>query len=256
MKMYSSREAALYESQDIWNTKGKNMNANTPNYVVLPLVATALMIFPSCSSSSKEKDVEYYDSYHGYYQPLKSGTVETTETTSVSTAEKTYNMSTGTRGAVAVDTRQVTAKVISIDSMNRHVTLATPDGRTMTIQAGPEVVNFDQIHVGDTLVATVTEEVAVYLSKYGAAPSASVSSSVALAPVGAKPGGYVAKTVDVTAKVTSVEPDNRHVTLQFPDGSTRRIKLGNEINMSNISQGDDVTVRVTEAVAIDIRKSS
>jgi hypothetical protein len=232
------------------------MNHNASKLVVLPLMGAAtLLIFPSCSSSSKDEGVTYYEPYYGNTSTAQ-GYVEPTKQGSLDTYERTFSTSEGSRGAIAVDTHQVTAKVTSIDSITRHVTLTTPDGRSMTIKAGPEVVNFDQIHVGDTLVATVTEEVAVYLSKYGAAPSAGVSSTVALAPVGAKPGGVITKTVDVTAKVMAVEPENRHVTLQFADGSTRKIKLGNEIDLSNISPGDDVTVRVSEAVAINVRKSS
>jgi hypothetical protein len=65
-------------------------------------------------------------------------------------------------------------------------------------------VNFAKIQVGDTVKATVTEEVAVYIGS-GAPPSAVAGSGVALAPVGAKPGGVLVDTMQVTAKVNTVD---------------------------------------------------
>ncbi len=44
---------------------------------------------------------------------------------------------------------ETTAVVESIDLENRHVLLKTEDGRMLTIVAGPEVINLDQVEPGD-----------------------------------------------------------------------------------------------------------
>src|SRR5689334_13666627 len=70
----------------------------------------------------------------------------------------------GVPGGVKVDTYKVTANVTAIDKAQRTVTLATADGTSETVTCGPEIVNFDQIKVGDQLKVIVTQEVAVSMA--------------------------------------------------------------------------------------------
>ncbi len=94
---------------------------------------------------------------------------------------------------IIVDTFTTNATVSAIDAAQRKVTLVFPDGRKTTYKAGPEVVNFGQIEIGDQVNATLTEEAAVFIG-HGAPPSATAATGVALAPVGAKPGGVLVDT--------------------------------------------------------------
>ena len=64
-------------------------------------------------------------------------------------AQTTSTMVEG-RGAAEVVT--VKARVDSIDKATRRIVLTGPEGRSMSVVAGPEVRNFDQIMVGDTVV--------------------------------------------------------------------------------------------------------
>ena len=58
-------------------------------------------------------------------------------------------------GKVSIaDAVQVGATVKAIDKAKRLVTLKGPEGHTFVVQAGPEVKNFDQIKVGDEVVAS------------------------------------------------------------------------------------------------------
>src|SRR5262245_62696612 len=72
-------------------------------------------------------------------------------------------------GSIIVDTFTTTATVTGIDADRRELTLAMQNGHRAKYQAGPEVVNFDQIHVGDRVKAVLTEQVAVVLGE-GAGP--------------------------------------------------------------------------------------
>ena len=157
-------------------------------------------------------------------------------------------------GAIVVDTTRMTATVAAIDLRNRRITLVAPDGRRATYKVTKDAANFDRIRVGDRVNATVTEELAVLLRQAGTPPSAGEGAEVALAPKGAMPGGVVAETAEVTARVVSVDTMSRRVTLQFVDGSTKTVRVNPDIDLANVAPGDAVTVRITEALAIAVEK--
>lgn len=157
-------------------------------------------------------------------------------------------------GAAIVETFVTQATVTGIDAAKRKVTLVFPNGSKTTYKAGPEVANFSQIQVGDQVRATVTEEVAVFIGQ-GAPPSALVGAGVALAPVGAKPGGVFVETAQVTARVTAINAKRHKVTLQLPDGSSKTVKLGKKVDLNNVRLGEDVTLQVSEGLALSVSKA-
>jgi hypothetical protein len=167
----------------------------------------------------------------------------TEETTAIETAD----------GAIAVDTFTTTATVTGIDTARRELTLATQNGGREKYKAGPEVVNFDQIRIGDRVKAVLTEEVAVALGK-GAGPIGTSGSGVALAPVGSKPGAVIVDTSEITAKVISVDAPRRKVTFELPDGTTRTVKAGRKIDLTAVQPGETVTMQVGESLAVTVEK--
>ncbi len=160
----------------------------------------------------------------------------------------------GVPGGVVVNTVDVSARVTAIDTSNRKVTLLGPDGDKFTVKVGPEAVNFDQIRVGDLVNATVTEELVVYLDEEGASAPDGSAAMVALAPKGAQPGGLVAETVQVTAKVIAIDQTNRTATLQFEDGSSKTLPVRDDIDLSQRKVGEKVVFQVTEMIAISVEK--
>jgi Cu/Ag efflux protein CusF len=177
-------------------------------------------------------------------------------TSSTPTVETTTAASTqqGVPGGVVVETHKMTATVTGIDAANRKVTLVTPGGEKTTVKCGPEVINFDQIRVGDQLKVKVTEELAIYMAAEGAPPSDGAATVVALAPKGAKPGGIVANTVQITAKVTAIDLKHHKATLQFPDGTTRTVAVRKDVDLTKRQVGEEVVIRSTEALAISVEK--
>jgi hypothetical protein len=158
-------------------------------------------------------------------------------------------------GAAIVETFQGAATVAAINFDTRKVTLLFSDGHQTTYKADKQVVNFDQIKVGDQVKATVIEELAVFLRKGEPRPSAGTGAAVALTPLGARPGIVVADSTEVTATVTAVDLKTRMVGLQFVDGTRRTVKVGKSVDLSKVSPGDGVTAQLTEAVAILVEKS-
>ena len=161
---------------------------------------------------------------------------------------------TDAKGAIEVGAITETAKVTAVDPAKRMVTLVNPDGITNTYELGKNVRNFDQIKVGDEVKATLLEAVAVAVSKSNAAPDASGRDLVAVAPKGAMPGVIMAKTRQISAKIVSVDSEARTVTVEGPAGGTPTIRVGPKINLNELQKDDNVTLRVTDALALRIEK--
>lgn len=161
----------------------------------------------------------------------------------------TVTMVNAPNGAAVVETYTNSATVTAIDSTHRKLSLKLANGTRKTVKCGSGVVNFPQIKVGDVIKVTLVDEVAIYLGG-GESRGASATGAVALAPVGSKPGGVMAETVRITATVTAFNTATRMVSLKLPDGSSKSLKVGSDVNLKAVKVGDTVTVRHTEAMAI------
>jgi hypothetical protein len=160
----------------------------------------------------------------------------------------------GVVGGAAVQTTELTATVTSIDWSNRRVTLMSDAGIKETVRVDPDVVNFDQVRVGDRVTLVATEELVVRLASPGDAADTSVGGVVALAPVGAKPGGVAAGTVQVLGTITALDTVHRTATLRFEDGTTRTFPVREDIDLARRKIGDKVVFEVTEMIAVSVEK--
>ncbi len=160
----------------------------------------------------------------------------------------------GVPGGAVVQTYELTATVASLDKTSRKLTLLGSDGIKQTVKVSPAAINFDQLQTGDRLKLTVAEELVVYVAGEDESPSDAAVQHVALAPKGAKPGGIVTDTVQVTAKVTAVDPEHRKATLQFEDGNTRTVTVRPDVDLGKRRVGDRVVIRTTEALAVTVNR--
>jgi len=157
-------------------------------------------------------------------------------------------------GTIAIDARQVTVRVVGVSESARTVTLQLSNGKIVTYKVGKDVRNFAQLKRGDTIKATLLDALAVYIQKMGGRPTATETQTVMLAPKGAKPGMIVANTIRVTGKIQLVDMTNRMVTITGPGGMSKGFKVGHNVDLRGLRAGDDVVVRYTEAVALDVQK--
>ncbi len=159
-------------------------------------------------------------------------------------------------GAVEVEAVTSSASVLAINFPNRTLTLVMPDGSKQQYKVSKEVNNFNQINVGDKVNATLVEALAVYLRQSSAPASAGEAETVSLAPQakGAEPGIIMTDTKEVTAKVQFVDRKNHTVTLKFDDGSRKTVRVNKSVDLAGVKAGDDVTVRLTDALAVVVRK--
>jgi Cu/Ag efflux protein CusF len=197
------------------------MNAKKLAWSVLALLPAALLSFASCSS-----------------EPIGEGSTFVMETPD---------------GAAIVETYSMVASITSVDQSTRKVTLTSPDGRSMTVKAAPDI-DLAAVKVGDRVAATVTEELAVYLRKNSAPPSAGEGSAIAIATDKNGRTVFTAQTVKMTARVTGIDLAKRKVTLQFPTGAPKTLRVGKEADLASVKSGDDVVVYVSESFAVAIMK--
>jgi hypothetical protein len=160
----------------------------------------------------------------------------------------------GVPGGVMINTYQITATVKAINADDRKVTLAGPDGKEMVVKCGPDVVNFPQIQVGDQVNATLTEQLVVAIGTDASSEGNGAGAAVALAPVGGKPGGAVAQTVQITATIVAIDLKHHRATLEFPDGSRKTVPVRPDIDLTQHKVGEQVVIQATESVAISVEK--
>jgi len=157
-------------------------------------------------------------------------------------------------GGVVVNVVKWTGTVKAVDPQQKTVTVEGPGGKTETINA-KNARNLDQVHVGDKVKIAFTQELALYVRKADAPPSASEGQSVQLAPKGQKPAGLVAQTVEVTGNVESVDSKKRTISVKGPAGNVRTFEVDKAVkNFNQIKKGDQVVLRFTEAVALSVEK--
>jgi Cu/Ag efflux protein CusF len=156
------------------------------------------------------------------------------------------------QGAIEAEVAKATFTVTAVDTTQRTVTLKAADGTTRTVKCSKDVVNFPQIKVGDKVTVAIVESIAVAVRPKGAPPSAGEGAAVALAPVGAKPGGIMARTTKISAKVEAVDAAAHTVTVKGPLGKERTFKVNPKVDLSTLKNGDDIVLRVTDALAIDV----
>jgi hypothetical protein len=192
----------------------ESMNPKIINMTVLALLPLVLLTLASCSSPSKPPPP-------------------------VGSAVMSYQK--GVPGEVIVQTLKVTATVTAIDQAKRTATLQGADGKPFSVQVGREAVNFDQVHVGDQISATLTQKLAVSLAQ----PEARAGEDPVVLPP---------ETIQKTAQIIAIDRDTRTLTLQFEDGSTETFPTRPDTDLSRLKLGQREIIRVTETTAIWLEK--
>ena len=137
---------------------------------------------------------------------------------------------------ISVEAVEYPATVQAIDSGARTITLAGPDGMTMTYKAGFKVKRFDEVRVGDKVKATVTQDLAVYVLENGRMPD-----------------GATAESLGVRGRVLLVDPSYRLLTVQYANGSSQTFKPSLQTKLKEMQPGDSVVVKPAELTAIKVK---
>jgi hypothetical protein len=145
--------------------------------------------------------------------------------------------------------------VAAVDKANRTVTLRGPRGGTVTLDV-KDPQKLDAVQVGDPVLASYVEALAVQVKKAGtASPGVSVQESRVTSAPGETPGGAVGREVVVTATVTAVDRSAQTVTVKGPQGNTETIKVKDPKNLDGVEAGNMVELTYTQALAITLDPS-
>jgi hypothetical protein len=155
--------------------------------------------------------------------------------------------------AVVASAVEISAQVVGIDKVARTVTLKGPKGNVVDVVAGNEVRNFDQIKVGDLVVARYVEALTLELKKTKvAAGDVKVREEAAKAKPGEKPAAAGARQVTVVADVVAVDPVKSTITLKGPKGKVVTLNVQNPDQFKVVKKGDQVEATYTEALALSV----
>jgi len=150
----------------------------------------------------------------------------------------------------------VTGSIEAIDKARRVVSVRGPRGNVVDIHAGPEVRNFDQIQVGDTVAVRYYQAIGLALDKTAnKGIRERIDTETAMrAPEGTRPGVAAGRKVEVIADVQAVDLKNRTVTLRGVR-HTVTLNVAPGIKLENIKPGDQVHGEYVEAAAVSVEKT-
>jgi Cu/Ag efflux protein CusF len=151
--------------------------------------------------------------------------------------------------------REVEATVVQVQKDERLVSLRGPEGETFTVEAGPEVRNFDQVQVGDKVVASYYEAVGFAVKEPGAVSPSGTAITAGRAEPGEKPGAAIGQYARTTVTIESVDRKSHTVTFKGEDGMTRAIPVRTEEGrafVKKLKPGDRVEITYAEAVAVRV----
>lgn len=168
-------------------------------------------------------------------------------------AAPTQSVTTASSGPAAAVALKSTATVTKVNRKTREVTLRRADESLVTIVAGEEVRNFNQIKVGDIVETEVIEALAVALEPaHTQVRERRESVSGSRAELGEKPGVKTTRTVEIVAQVVAINAKKREVTVR---GALQTVvlKAGEGVDLSPIKVGDNVRAVYIESLSIQVR---
>ncbi len=158
--------------------------------------------------------------------------------------------------ASSVTAQDVTARVVGVDRAARTMTLMGQDGRQATVDVPPEVRNFTQVMVGDTVRIAYRARVDILVTG-AAAPINGVEVLVGgtRSEAGQMPSGILGTQTRRTVQVVSVDRGTHTVTYREPDGTINSFTAVNAEHFAlvdGLRPGTNVMVTVTRAIAASV----
>ena len=138
---------------------------------------------------------------------------------------------------IAVQSVKEHLLVRSVDPARGTLVVESPDAATSTYKVSPKLSNLGGIKAGEQVRATVAEELTVYVLRDGKLSGTNGQTT----------------TIATDARVLSVDPSYRLLTLQFSGGHSETFKVGLDVKLLQMAPGDEVVVRPVEVVAVRAR---
>ena len=156
---------------------------------------------------------------------------------------------------------QVTVQgtVEAVDQTNRTVTIKLQDGKVVTLDVPKEAMRFDEIKVGDGVMASYYNRVTLRLKPAGEAPVDRVEEPTTTGNPGALPGATKMRQRVATVTITAWDPATKTVSFTLPNGTAYSRTLLDTTDpkiLAGIKVGDRVDVTRVEAVTVSKSQST
>jgi hypothetical protein len=168
-------------------------------------------------------------------------------------AEQTVVKKKGVPGGIILTTVTLTVRVKAKDDAARTLTVLTADMKEETVTVPKEAVNFDQVHVGDLVVVTTAEQIALAVFAKDAPVAEGEAILASLAEPGQKPAGTVITAVQVLGTVTALDLTARTATVTTEAGQVRVLPVRDDIDLTRQHVGDQVVMRVTSLIDLQVK---
>jgi len=157
---------------------------------------------------------------------------------------------------VVAETTSIEARLDAVDVKTRRMTVTGPHGKTLTLKVGPDVKDLDQLKPRDQLVVRYFEPLGLFVRKGSEPRAVAEGAAVQVIPRGKRPVAVPVDTVEFKGTVEAIEYAKRRLTLKGPEGKTRTIKVDPSVKrLDEVTKGDQIVVRYTEAIAFSVRKA-
>ena len=159
--------------------------------------------------------------------------------------------------AAIVNATTVSAQVVGVDKATRTLTLKRAQGDVVNVVAGKDVKKFDQIKVGDVVVARYVEAYTLELQKVKSTEKGViVREGMGRSAPGQAPAGLEGHEMTVIADVVAFDAQKRQITLKSPHGDAVTLDVRNPDQFKVLKVGDQIEVTYIEAVALSVEAGS
>jgi hypothetical protein len=181
--------------------------------------------------------------------PITSG-----QTPAPAPAEKKPAAAGKKPAAAEVKAIKVHGTVSAVDKDAKTITLKGPKGRTLTLDVH-DPQKLEVVKVGDPVVATYYEAIAIEVKKSGAAtPGITVQEGRASSKPGENPAGAVAREVTLIGTITAIDAKAPSVTVKGPQGRTETVKVKDPKNLKDVKVGDMIELTYAQALVVALDK--
>ncbi|MGA8891710.1 MAG: hypothetical protein WB493_09085 [Anaeromyxobacteraceae bacterium] len=147
------------------------------------------------------------------------------------------------------------ATIVDLDRAARTVTVQRQSGETRTLKAGPDVVRFDELAVGDVIQVQYRQDLELEAQTPGSPDVPMSSGANAVRNDRDKaPGAEASAGVQGTVIVTAIDRATRLVSFKEPGGATFEVTAGPTVHLEKLQVGDRLLATYVENVAVNVVK--
>jgi hypothetical protein len=156
----------------------------------------------------------------------------------------------------ASQSASMNAVVVAINHETRALTLRGPEGNAVSMVAGENVRNLDQVNIGDVVSASYQRTLSIeVMPGDGSEPGAGGMTAAARAAKGDLPAGVISDAKVVTASVEEIDLEANTFKLKFPGGDVQQFTARDPENLKRAAVGDMVVITTTETLALTVNES-